>query len=122
MTAAVNIVTCRPVAGQRLSKHVPAEGNSEYAGNNWITSISMQHAVNTTIEEAVFSMWFAYIHCWAMDVSSKGPPQDYISSPVLNQKSVVELRIRTIMESLLGSQGRRVQRKIDCSYFDFVSY
>jgi hypothetical protein len=24
--------------------------------------------VNTTIEEAVFSVWLAYIHCWATDV------------------------------------------------------
>jgi hypothetical protein len=50
----------------------------------------MQHAVNTTIEEAVFSMWFAYIHRWAMDVFSMGLPGDYISSPVVNQKSVRE--------------------------------
>jgi hypothetical protein len=34
-------------------------------------------------------MWFAYIHCWAMDIFSMGPPRDYISSPVVNQKTVV---------------------------------
>jgi hypothetical protein len=28
----------------------------------------MQRAVNTTIEEEIFSMCFAYIHCWARDV------------------------------------------------------
>jgi hypothetical protein len=28
----------------------------------------MQHAVNTTIEEEVFSIWFACIHCWATDM------------------------------------------------------
>jgi hypothetical protein len=39
----------------------------------------MQHTVNTTIEEGVFSMWFAYIHFWAMDVFSMYPPRDYIS-------------------------------------------
>jgi hypothetical protein len=50
----------------------------------------MQRAVNTTIEEAVFPMWFEYIHCWATDVFSMDPPGDYISSPVVNQKSVVE--------------------------------
>jgi hypothetical protein len=33
-------------------------------------------------------MWFAYINCWATDVFSFGPPLDYISSPVVNQKSV----------------------------------
>jgi hypothetical protein len=50
----------------------------------------MQRAVNTTIEEEVFSMWFAYIHYWATDVFSMDPPRDYISSPVVNQKSVAE--------------------------------
>jgi hypothetical protein len=43
----------------------------------------MQFAVNTTIEEEVFSMWFAYIHCWAMDVFSLVPPRDCISTPVV---------------------------------------
>jgi hypothetical protein len=28
----------------------------------------MQSAVNTTTAEEVFSVWFAYIHCGAMDV------------------------------------------------------
>jgi hypothetical protein len=50
----------------------------------------MQRAVNATIEEEVFSMWFAYVHCWAKDVFSMGPLRDYISSPVVNQRSVVE--------------------------------
>jgi hypothetical protein len=35
-------------------------------------------------------MWFAYIHCWATDVISMDSPRDYIISPVVNQKSVVE--------------------------------
>jgi hypothetical protein len=35
-------------------------------------------------------MWFAYIHFWALDVFSMDPPRDYIGSPVVNQKSVVE--------------------------------
>jgi hypothetical protein len=48
----------------------------------------MQRAVNLTMEEEVFSVWFAY--CWATDVFSMGPPLEYISSPVVNQKSVVE--------------------------------
>jgi hypothetical protein len=49
----------------------------------------MQRAVNTTIEE-VFFVWFAYIHCSATDVFYMVPPLDYISSPDVNQKSVVE--------------------------------
>jgi hypothetical protein len=32
----------------------------------------MQRAVNKTIEEQSFSMWFAYIHYWATDVFSMG--------------------------------------------------
>jgi hypothetical protein len=39
----------------------------------------MQRTVNTTVEEGVFSMWFTYIHCWAMVVFSMGLPQGYIS-------------------------------------------
>jgi hypothetical protein len=50
----------------------------------------MQHSVGTTIYEGVFSMWFAHIHCWAMDVFYMDLPQDYASSPVVNQKSVIE--------------------------------
>jgi hypothetical protein len=50
----------------------------------------MQNAVNTIIEEAVFSMRIAYIIYWATDVFSMDPPRDYISSPVVNQKPVVE--------------------------------
>jgi hypothetical protein len=40
-----------------------------------ITSVATQRAVNTTTEEEVFSM---------------DPPRDYIGSPVVNQKSVVD--------------------------------
>jgi hypothetical protein len=68
----------------------------------------MQRAINTITEEVAFSMWFAYIHCWPRDMLSMGPPQDYISSPVVNQKA----RIR--MEQVLGSQGKRVRLKIEC--------
>jgi hypothetical protein len=52
-------VTCRSVAGQRLGKH---------------SRFAVQRAINITIEEEVFSMYFAYIHCWATDVFSMGPP------------------------------------------------
>jgi hypothetical protein len=47
------IVTCRPVAGQRIGKHIPA---NKYAGNYRITFIDMQHDVNKTIEEEAFSV------------------------------------------------------------------
>jgi hypothetical protein len=41
-------------------------------------------AVNTTIEEAVFSMWFAYIHCWATAVASiRFDPSLYNEKPTI---------------------------------------
>jgi hypothetical protein len=46
--------------------------------------------VVSTIEVEVFSMWFSYSHWWPTDVFSMCPPLDYTSSPVVNQKSVVE--------------------------------
>jgi hypothetical protein len=88
-----------PIAGQRVPKHIPAEANArnnttstvkqrlQYAFNNRITPVAMQRVVNTTIKEAMFSIWLAYIHCWATDVFSVGPPRDYISNPVVNQES-----------------------------------
>jgi hypothetical protein len=45
----------------------------------------MQHAVNTPIEEAVFSMLFACIHCGAMDIFFMDPPPHYISGAEPNQ-------------------------------------
>jgi hypothetical protein len=93
-----NIVTHTPVAMQRAAKHIPAEANSQnnrtsvarqrpqYAGKIRITPVDMQSAVNT----AVFSMRFSYIHCGATNMFSLGPPRDCISSPVVNQKSVVQ--------------------------------
>jgi hypothetical protein len=71
----------------------------------------MQRTVNTAIEEEVFSMWLAYNHGWAKDVFSTDPPHDYITGTKQNQMSRTT---RTIMEPLLGSQGRRVRLKIDC--------
>jgi hypothetical protein len=58
----------------------------------------MQHAVNAKIEDEVFSMWFAYIHFWAMDMFYMDLPQDYVSNPVVNQN--------------FNRQRRRVQLKI----------
>jgi hypothetical protein len=70
----------------------------------------MQCAVNTTIEEAVFSMWFVYIHCGATDVFSMDAPGDYISGTEPRESIVERMR----MERVLCSQGRRVRPKIDC--------
>jgi hypothetical protein len=87
-----NTVIYLPTARQRLDKHIAAETESwqttncliaptticsnEYTGNNRITSFAMQCIVNKTIEEGIFSMWFAYIYCRATDVSSVDPPRD----------------------------------------------
>jgi hypothetical protein len=46
-------------------------------------------------------------------VFSMDPPLDYMSSPVVREKSV---RTRTRMERDLGSQGRSVRLKIDCEF------
>jgi hypothetical protein len=54
-----------PIARERVAEHTPATTN---------ISVAIQRAVNTTVEEAVFSMWFAYIHCWARDVFSIDSP------------------------------------------------
>jgi hypothetical protein len=67
----------------------------------------MQRALNT-IEEEVFSMLFAYIHCWATDVFSMGSALDYVSGTEQNQASP-----RTRMERDLGTQGRRIRLKIE---------
>jgi hypothetical protein len=60
------VVLAVPIASQRVAKHIPVTTN---------TYVAMQRDVYTTIEEEVFSM---------------NPPRDYISSPVVNQKSVTE--------------------------------
>jgi hypothetical protein len=46
----------------------------------------MQRAINKTKEEAIFSMWFVFIHCRATDMFSTDPSEDYISSPVVELK------------------------------------
>jgi hypothetical protein len=58
--------------------------------NNWIASVAMQHAVSTTIEEEVISM---------------GPPRDYINSPVVNQKSVIERKREWSESSAVKEEG-----------------
>jgi hypothetical protein len=67
----------------------------------------MQHAVNTTTEDEVFSMWLAY--CWATDVFFMDPTRDHISC---TEQKQVSRRTRMRMERVLGSQGRRIQLKI----------
>jgi hypothetical protein len=62
------------IARHRVAKHIPAEANARNNRTSTTRQRRCKHAFETT-EEDMFSM------C---------PPQDYISSPVLNQKSVVE--------------------------------
>jgi hypothetical protein len=59
-------------------------------------------------------MWFTYIHCWATDVFSKGPLQDYISGTDVNQIRMRDNweRERMRMERVLSSQGRSFRLKI----------
>jgi hypothetical protein len=90
----IRTVTCRRVAGQRLGKHIPATKNTQ--AKIGYLPLLCNGAVNTKIEEEVFSIWFAYIHFWATEVYSIGPPRDYIS-----RKSEEWLRTRMRMEQVL---------------------
>jgi hypothetical protein len=89
-------VTCRPIARERLGKHIPTATNTQATIGQLL--LLWNGTVNTTVEEPVFSMWFSYIHCWATVVFSMGPPPDCISSTGQNE-------IRTRMDGILGSQG-----------------
>jgi hypothetical protein len=100
-----------PLLGNDSVKTFPRQ---RIRGSNRITFVSMQRDVKTTILEELFYMWFAYIHCWATDVFSMGPPRDYISSTEWNELS------RTRMGRVLGSQGRRVRLKIDCEFLSLI--
>jgi hypothetical protein len=51
---------------------------------------------------------------WATDMFSMVPPRGYISGTEPNQIRMRVERMRTRMERVLGSQGRRVRLKIDC--------
>jgi hypothetical protein len=55
------VVRSMHIARQWVAKHIPATTN---------TSIAVQRAISRTYEEEVFSMWFAYVHCWETDVFS----------------------------------------------------
>jgi hypothetical protein len=63
-----------PIARQRVAKHILAEANALNNRTSTARQRRGKHAF-ATIKEAVLSM---------------DTPQDYISSPVVNQKSVVE--------------------------------
>jgi hypothetical protein len=65
----------------------------------------MQRTVSTKIEEEVFSVSFAYMHCWAAVVFSMVPPRDNISSPAVNQKSVVEREREWSESSVVKKEG-----------------
>jgi hypothetical protein len=65
----------------------------------------MQRVVSTTIEEAMFSVWFAYFHCGATDMFSMGPPQDYVSGVETNQ---IRMRER---ETENGASPRQSRKK-----------
>jgi hypothetical protein len=71
----------------------------------------MQRAVNTTIDEEVFSMWFAYIHCWATDVFSVGPPRVYISRREPNQIRIERERKKKKNENEDGTSPRQSRKK-----------
>jgi hypothetical protein len=83
-------VTRRIFARQRLGKHIPATTNTKATIGQ--LPFLFNGAVNTTIEEAVFST---------------GPPRIGISSTEEN-------KFRMRMERVLGSQRRMVRMKIDC--------
>jgi hypothetical protein len=56
-------------------------------------------------------MWFAYIHCWATDVLPMGPPRDYISSPVVNQKLIISIACGGGVEYLHHNPASRRRRR-----------
>jgi hypothetical protein len=68
------MVRAMVIARQQVAKHIPAEANARKNRTSIARQRRGKHAFETT-GEGVFSM---------------GPPRDYISSPVVNQKSVVE--------------------------------
>jgi hypothetical protein len=69
------------MARQRVAKHIPAEANS------WSNRISVDR--QRRCKQALSTI---------QDVFPMDPSRDYISSPVVNQKSVVE-RKRELGES-----------------------
>jgi hypothetical protein len=74
--------------------------------------VTMQRPVNAAIAEEVFSVWFAYTHCWAIDAFSVSPPRGYVSGIELNQIRMKRIKTRTRMERVLG--GHLFWVVIDC--------
>jgi hypothetical protein len=82
------MVRAMSTARQRVAKHIPAEGN---ARDN-TTSIARQRRR----KEALSTI---------RDMFSKGPPRDYISIPVVNQKPVVEREREWGVSSAVEEEG-----------------
>jgi hypothetical protein len=61
------------IAKQQVAKHIHAEANARNNTKFTARQLRGKQALSTI-----------------QDVFSKGPPRDYISNPVVNQKSVVE--------------------------------
>jgi hypothetical protein len=53
MILGINIVTCKPIARQRVDKHVPAEANARNSRTSIAKQRSCKH-VYLTIEDGVF--------------------------------------------------------------------
>jgi hypothetical protein len=83
------VVRAMSIARRRVAKHIPAEANARKNRTCIARQLRGKHAF-ATVEEAVFSM------C---------PPQDYISSPVANQKSVVERKREWSESSAVTEEG-----------------
>jgi hypothetical protein len=98
-----------PLLGNESVNTFPRQRIRRQQSNNFHCYASV---VNITIEEDVFSMWFAYIHCWATNVFSMSSSRDYISSTEQNQTS---RRTRTRVERVLGSHLLWAV-VIDCDY------
>jgi hypothetical protein len=77
-----NIVMYLPTARQLLDKHVPAETDSWYTARCWVR--------RTTIHDNKGHPLLGNAFLTTEEVFPLGPPRDYISNPVVNQKSVGE--------------------------------
>jgi hypothetical protein len=77
-----------PIARQRLSKHITDTTNMQATLR--LLPFLFNGALNTIIEEAAFSMWFAYIHCWAADMFSvRSDPTLYKEKPTIFDSSTI---------------------------------
>jgi hypothetical protein len=74
----------------------------------------MQRAINTTIEEEVFSTWFLYIYYLETDMFSVSPSRGYVCGTEPNQASR-RTRMRMRMKRVLRDQVGRDWLMIDFS-------